>query len=71
MSDKVKIMADMECNADQFWDNFREQFPVLAIEFDYANVVTVDRETWSKIQMAPGFCEGPEYAREALIEVQS
>ena len=66
----VTITADMENNAEAFWDNFRIEFPDLAMLLGAGNTMTIDRKKWEKIKSISGFCDGPDHAREAIIEVQ-
>lgn len=68
--DTVTITADMENNAETFWNNFRIEFPDLAMLLGAGNTITVNRKKWEKIKKISGFCDGPDYAREAIIEVQ-
>lgn len=65
----VTITADHENNAEIFWNNFQDAFQDLAHLLGAGNTVTISREKWVKIQAIPGFSDGPEFARGALIEV--
>lgn len=63
----VKITADLENNAETFWDALSESFPEIAAQLREADTAVVDEKTWAAIQSLPGFDAGPDYARNALI----
>ena len=64
----LTIAIDNENNADIFWAAFDEQMPELAAQLREGETA-VTKEIWEKIQSIEGFCDGPNYAPTALIEV--
>lgn len=64
----VIIKADDENNAEKFWAEFDKKFPEIA-EQARKGPVSVDVGTWAEIQNIKGFCDGPPYAMNAMVEV--
>lgn len=62
----IIIKADIENNAEEFWEAFEKEYPSIAHDVcnGYAKVDTI---TWQKLQQLPGFSNGPSYAKNALI----
>ena len=66
---KFRIMADAENNSNLFWDNFDRMLPAIRRRFRRSDTIQVTPEEWAKIQKIPGFADGPEYAKAALINL--
>ncbi len=68
---EITIKADDENNAIEFWQSLDEQFPAIAKELRDNDQASIDAETWNAIQSLKGFSDGPEFARNALVVVES
>lgn len=66
----VKITADEEFAAEEFWSEFDVLYPAIADILRSEGACVVSETTWSEIQEIEGFADGPEYARYALRVVQ-
>jgi len=62
----VRIMADDEYNAEEFWDALRESLPAVAEGLTRGSV-EVALDTWAEIQGLPGFAGGPDHAGTAVV----
>ena len=72
-----KILIDQENNAERFWDEIQdraergEKFAVLLSGLDLTDPLYLEddeaEELWAYAQQVPGWADGPEHAREALL----
>jgi hypothetical protein len=78
----ITVKVDSENNAEAWWDAMRESLPALERndpevagllsvlerhgEVEISDPATIERFD-SFVHSLPGFSDGPEYAREALI----
>ena len=67
---EIRIQADMEYNAESFWEIFHERFINICEQIRNNGSSTVTSEEWEAIKQLKGFGDGPSYARFALIESQ-
>ena len=63
----VTVMADMEYNADEWWAALREEYPLLAAELLRTGRVSLSLDTFKALCKLPGYSEGPDHARTALL----
>jgi len=64
----IEITADSENNAEEFWFEFDYLFPVVSETIRSNGFAIVSPVEWDAIKSIKGFSEGPEYAKDALIE---
>jgi hypothetical protein len=67
---ELRIYADMEYNAESFWEIFSERFTNICEPIRDNGSSTVTSEEWEAIKQLKGFGDGPSHARFALIESQ-
>lgn len=65
----VAIQVDQENNAEQFWEELREYHENLADALGRDDCAIVKKEIWEAIKALPGFSDGPDYARDALLNM--
>ena len=64
----IAITTDNENNAEVFWDSLRASHPSIAYSLGEGKIVHLTLETWKSIRQLPGFSDGPNHAKDALIE---
>jgi len=70
MSDEVEyfaIKADMENPADEWWQWLDEQAPGLAASLRKNEGAVVSEDVLRWLSSGPGYDDGPEHARAALL----
>jgi len=66
----VTVIVDHEYNAELFWANLEQEFPLLAEQFRKRRErAVVSRDEWDSIQRIEGFSGGPAHAPTALIRI--
>jgi hypothetical protein len=63
----IHFRADMENNADAFWTALDEAFPAIADALRDQDEARLTPDEWAAVQALPGFADGPEHAKEALM----
>jgi hypothetical protein len=64
----VKFTVDYENNAETFWAAIKSQLPALAAKFVESDSVELTDDEAAAVKALPGWADGPEHAKTALIE---
>lgn len=64
----VRIYADQENNAEEFWKNFWRFFRGVAGQISKNGSAEISLYDWESIQKLTGFGDGPMHAPYALLE---
>lgn len=64
-----RVTIDLENNAEEFFAALAEKYPAIDQQLSDGEAVITDEE-WQAIRLLPGFANGPDYAREALVEIE-
>ncbi len=65
--DLIHVSADMEYDADEFWAALDAAFSDIAWALRDEGAVALTPGEWDAVQALPGFADGPEHAKTALM----
>jgi hypothetical protein len=68
MKPYIAVRVDDENNADEWWGALREKYPAFAASLEKNGAAVIKDTLWDALTMLPGFADGPEYAKYALID---
>lgn len=64
----IAVRVDGENNAARWWDALDATYPDFARSLRRNDVAVIDSSLWHELAALPGFEDGPDYARCALID---
>ena len=67
----IAVEVDQENNADLWWSECRKKFPRFAQALADHDHAVIEDSLWHALADLPGFADGPDYARTALIDCGS
>lgn len=69
MTERYKaIRIDDENNAEAFWEAIDDQYPTISASLRRNGHAIVSYKVYQALASLPGFSDGPEHARDALID---
>ena len=64
----IAVLVDNEAAATAWWAELRQRYPIFARSLERNGGAVIEESLWDDLARLPGFEEGDDYARTALID---